>query len=159
MRCAAANLFSGESPSRHRSAQLLDGSGDLVQLLRDGNEGVYLSSGYLALRVSKLEFLEDVLCSLLTLVSIHLHARHRTSWLGRMNPGATGKPSALLGEQNLSGVQRDERPVDRAAAEPQADPRTEVPLHVFRRVEEPRDAVRGVAAPLSLGVTSCSFVP
>ena len=70
------------------AAQLLDGSGDLVQLLGHGDQGMYLSSGYLALGVSKLDFLENLPGSLLTLVSIHLHAVNRTSWREAYEPQA-----------------------------------------------------------------------
>jgi hypothetical protein len=59
-------------------AQVLDGSGDLLQLLGDGNQGMHLSNRYLALGVTELEFSQDALGGLLILVSIDLHAVNPT---------------------------------------------------------------------------------
>jgi len=49
---------------------------------------MHLGNGNLALGVTKLEFSQDALGSLLTLVSIHLHAANRTELVQVHEPGA-----------------------------------------------------------------------
>ncbi len=81
---------------------------------------MHLGNGNLALGVTKLEFSQDALGSLLTLVSIHLHAANRTELVQVHEPGAgpcsplasTHRPvssEALPAMFNASKVVRDVR--------------------------------------------------